>query len=163
MPEIRLQYSVVCEKDQGYSFNNILHGFQPGEARSFYVINKWIRNEPVNPEQNRGLTTGKSDSEKKTIFPGLKEIKNFNKRINIFKKEEEGYFQVTDIIADNAALARSRSGIFNLRLSHTHHNHFQNITFKQGVNYRIRVTLFDREGHPVEQGSLEYPLFISPA
>ena len=126
MSVIKLQYSLLCKLDEKNSFINIIHGFEPGKNKNFYVINKWLWDE-----------TGEDH---KSI-------------------PEEGYHQITSIIRGDTVLANTKSERFRLKLAHTHHNYFQNIEFRQGLDYRIKVELF-YEGKKYQGASIDYPLFI---
>ena len=59
MAEVKLQYSVISENCDKHIFRNIIHGFTPGVAPLFYVINKWIwdRGEQ-NPSESSSFTDG---------------------------------------------------------------------------------------------------------
>lgn len=73
---------------------------------------------------------------------------------------EDGFYQETSILKNGQPIAVSRSEFFNVKLSHTHHNYFEGIVFTKEADYRIRVTLFNKQGEMVKEASLEYPLFI---
>ncbi|AZO93461.1 hypothetical protein [Halocella sp. SP3-1] len=123
MDRLKLQYSLICQKDERSGFKNIIHGFTAGMAPNFYVVNKWVW------DTNDELT--------------------------------DGFFQVTELIRDGEIVSSSQSDLFMIKLAHTHHNLFAGISFTKEGNYRIRVNLFDQQGSLIEEGSLEYPLFIA--
>ncbi len=122
MARVKLQYSIICQRDEGAGFKDIIHGFRAGAAQNFYIANKWVWDDG--------------------------------------DKCEDGFFQLTEIIKKDEVIAFSRSDTFMIKLAHTHHNRFKGISFDKQGDYRIRVRLFDRESRQIEDGSLEYPVFI---
>ncbi len=72
---------------------------------------------------------------------------------------EDGFYQVTEIMREDQVLACSSSNLFQVKLSHTHHNHFKEVEFEKG-DYRIRVALYNKLGQMIKSGSLDYPLFV---
>lgn len=121
MASVKLQYSIICQRDEKDKIIKIIPGFRPGKA-SFFVTNKWV------------WDTGDI--------------------------EEDGFFQLTEILKNGEVIAVSRSEYFNVKMAHTHHNYFENISFGRDGEYRVRVNLFNKEGEGVKEASLEYPIFV---
>jgi nucleoside-specific outer membrane channel protein Tsx len=42
MAKIKLQYSMICERDSNYLLKRIIHGFIPGRVSEFYISNNWV-------------------------------------------------------------------------------------------------------------------------
>ena len=77
---------------------------------------------------------------------------------------DDHFYQETRIISgESEVLAFSKSDLFRVKNSHTHNNYFKEIKFKEGADYRVEVKLFRAEGELVENGSLNYPIFVKKA
>ena len=117
---VKLQYSIICKRDEKNNFIDLIHGFSPGNS-SFFITNKWIWDD---------------------------------------NNCEDGFYQETEVLKNGETIALSKSNIFNVRLSHSHHNLFKDIPFQDSNDYRIRVGLFNKEDEKIEEASLDYPLYV---
>lgn len=135
MSEAKLQYSLICKRDNKYSFNDVIQGFFPGRFYDFYIINKWVWDEIIS-------SRNETDEDKEKV-------------------DEYGYYQLTEILNGDEILAKSLSEPFKIQFSHSHHNRFKGLFFDEKGIYRVRVKLFDSENKIIKGASLEYPIFVN--
>lgn len=141
MSEVKLQYSLVCKRNKDLLMTGIIYGFTPGKVSEFYISNHWV----WDADEKKGQAERREDCTRR--------------RVSTEESIEDNYFQVTEINCGNRVVAFSRSGFFQVKESHTHHNRFRDLIFMEG-DYRIRITLFNRQGEKVSKGSLDYPLLV---